>query len=94
MTRHVKSSMLDSYKTQWVQTVNRDQSARNTGGNKLRNYRLLNLHGKRKKICQMIMPQSHTSAFAKFRSGVPQLRIETGGYEGVRSMGLINALSS
>ena len=49
MTRQVKSCMLDSYKAQWVQTVNRDQSARSTGGNKLRKYRLLNVHGKREK---------------------------------------------
>ena len=30
------------------------------------------------------MPQSHRSAFAKFRSGVAPLRIETGRYERLR----------
>ena len=39
--------------------------------------------GNGKKICQMIMPQSHRSAFAKFRSGVAPLRIETGRCEGL-----------
>ena len=31
----------------------------------------------------MIMPQSHWSTFAKFRSEVARLRIETGRYEGL-----------
>ena len=39
--------------------------------------------GNGKKICQMIMPQAHRSAFAKCRSGVAPLRIETGRYEGL-----------
>ena len=52
-------------------------------GNKLRKYQLFKSSCETEKFCQMIMPQSHRSAFAKFRSGVAPLRIETGRYEGL-----------
>ena len=32
----------------------------------------------------MILPQSHRSAFSKFRIGVAPIRVETGRYEGLR----------
>ena len=69
----------------WLQKKKTNkQSARGTGGNKLRNYKLFKTSWEPEQFCRIIMPQSHRSAFPKFRSGVAPLRIETGRYEDLR----------
>ena len=40
MNSQVSINMIDSYKLQWIRLVTTNQSARGTGGNKLRNYKL------------------------------------------------------
>ena len=84
MNSQVSINMIDSYKLQWIRLVTTNQSARGIGGNKLRNYKLFKNSWETEQFCRMIMPQSHRSAFAKFRSGVAPLRIETGRYESLR----------
>ena len=52
-----------------------------TGRNKLRTYRLLKSEYKTESYCKLLLPSSHRAAFAKFRCGVANLRIETGRFE-------------
>ena len=84
MIREVETNMMNNYKLQWSHLVTREQSSRGTGGNKLRKYKLFKTSWETEQYVRLIMPQSHRSAFAKFRSGVAPLRIETGRYEGLR----------
>ena len=84
MIREVETNMMNNYKLQWGHLVTREQSSRGTGGNKLRKYKLFKTSWETEQYVRLIMPQSHRSAFAKFRSGVAPLRIETGRYEGLR----------
>ena len=50
----------------------------------LRKYKLVKTEYETEQCFRMIMPKSHRYAFAKLRSGVAPLRIETGRYEGLR----------
>ncbi len=52
-----------------------------TGSSKLRTYRLFkSTYNPETYLCENL-PRSHRSAFAKFRCGTAQIRIETGRYE-------------
>ena len=84
MTRQIEVNMMANHELQWLNIITRDQSSRGTGGNKLKKYKLVKTEYETEQYVRMIMPKSHRSAFAKFRSGAAPLRIETGRYEGLR----------
>ena len=79
----IRDKMMIGFRAEWSETLNRDQSARRRGGNKLRKYKLLKSHFETETYCKIILPQSHRAAFVKFRAGVAPLRVETGRYEGL-----------
>ena len=70
--------MMDKHSQDWEYALNNDSSRRGNGGNKLRTYRLFKIELKVEDYCKMLLALKHRSAFAKFRCGVAQLRIETG----------------
>lgn len=83
MVEQVRNSMKCVFLNKWFQSVSRDQGVSGRGGNKLRKYRLFKVQFETEQYCKTIMPRAHRSAFAKFRTGVAPLRIETGRYEGL-----------
>ena len=76
-------TLLQKIKVKWHDSVNRDTSIRGSGGNKLRKYKLCKHIFETEEYCKCILSKSHRSAFAKFRAGVPPIRIELGRYEGL-----------
>ena len=83
MIDEVTGKIMTSFRSEWLETINRDTSARSQGGNKLRNYKHIKSSFETESYCKLILPRSHRSAFAKFRAGVAPLRVETGRYEGL-----------
>ena len=69
------------YTEKWKNELNRERARRGNGQNKLRTYRTFKSNFETETYVKMIMPFSWRSAFAKFRSGVAPLRLETGRYE-------------
>jgi hypothetical protein len=65
----------------WKQTVNRVDSVRGNGCNKLRSYRLIKSHFVTEHYVKEPLPFHFRSAMAKFRCGVAPIRLETGRYE-------------
>ena len=61
--------------------VNSDRGISERGGNKFRKYQLFKTRCETELYCKIIMPFRHMSAFAKFKTGVAPLCIETGRYE-------------
>ena len=82
MIDHAIDSMKSILINRWFETVNSDRGISGRGGNKLRKYRLFKTRYETEQYCK-IMPFRHKLAFAKFRTGVAPLRIETGRYEGI-----------
>ena len=66
---------------QWLEEVNRVQARRGTGLNKLRTYRTFKQTFQTEAYVDLLLPRTHRSALAKFRSGTAPLRLETGRYE-------------
>ena len=79
--RQLASFYVEKTKTEWNENVNRVEARNGTGRNKLRTYRRFKNEYKREKYVDVILPRHHRSAYAKFRSGVAPLRLETGRYE-------------
>ena len=75
------SFFADKAKAEWSETVNRVKAWYGSGRNKLRTYKLFKTDYKRENYVQIILPRNHRSVYAKFRSGVAPLRLETGRYE-------------
>ena len=61
--------------------IGRHDARNRNGGNKLRTYRLFKQEFKSDPYLTCPMSKFHRSAYAKFRSGVAPIRIETGRYE-------------
>ena len=83
MFSFLSEKMFHGYVNEWHIRVNRIQGRSGTGGNKLRAYKLLKNLFQTEEYCKIILPPSHSSAFAKLRCGVAPLRLETGRYEGL-----------
>ncbi|XP_053395610.1 uncharacterized protein LOC128555864 [Mercenaria mercenaria] len=77
----VTDYIMNDFKNNWLQNVNRINGINGRGGNKLRKYKLIKQDYGIETYCKLIMSRSHRAAFAKFRAGVAPLRIETGRYE-------------
>ena len=77
----VKDKVFNGYKEKWEEDLARNNGLRESGGNKLRTYRLFKQDYKVEPYISYIRPKLQRSAFAKFRCGVAPLRIETGRYE-------------
>jgi hypothetical protein len=65
----------------WKQSLNRNDTNRNTGGNKLRTYSLFKDTPVVEKYLKYNLPFHHRSSLTKFRCGVAPIRLETGRYE-------------
>jgi hypothetical protein len=72
-----------SYVKQWYTAINRSQSVRGNGQNKLRMYSKMKNEFETEEYCKMFIPRKHRSAFSKFRCGVAPIKIETGRYENI-----------
>ena len=75
-----REKLMSNYVEKWKVDINRTESLRSTGGNKLRFYNNFKSNFKTEEYCQVAMPFKHKSALAKFRCGVAPLRVETGRY--------------
>ena len=73
--------MMNTFTDQWHARMNSNNSRSGNAGNKLRTYKLFKRTYQTEDYCKFIVPKCHRSAFAKFRCGVAQLRLETGRYE-------------
>ena len=65
----------------WNNTINSVNGTSNSGGNKLRTYKLFKQSYGTEHYCNLILPRNHRSAFSRFRCGVAPIRLETGRYE-------------
>ena len=82
--RAVDLKLRDFYKNKWLNEINREDSVRGPGRNKLRTYRLLKQEfGAAEYVKHPFLTKQQRSALAKFRCGVAPLRLETGRYEGL-----------
>ena len=76
--------IFNKYKCDWLQCINKVNSSRGSGGNKLRTYKLFKHSYKTEMyITNPTIPRRDRSALAKFRCGVAPLKIETGRYQGL-----------
>ena len=67
----------------WLAIVNKVESRKKNGKNKLRTYCTLKSTFCSEKYVYNILPKSHRGALAQFRSGTAPIRLETGRYEGL-----------
>lgn len=81
MLMSCETAYLDIYVNKWKNELEREEARRGNGLNKLRTYRTFKLRFETEQYVKLLMPFSWRSAFAKFRSGVAPLRLETGRYE-------------
>ena len=77
----VESKLFEIFVAQWYGRINNEIGPSGRGRNKLRVYKLMKTNFVTERYCEMMLPQSHRSAFSKFRCGVAPIRIETGRYE-------------
>lgn len=77
----IQDKLHNDFLEKWSQDINRDTALRGNGRNKLRTYKLFKHVYRSEPYVTNILPFKHRSAFAKFRSGVAPLRLETGRYE-------------
>ena len=74
----------DFFVNTWKEEVNRLESSRGVGGNKLRTYKLLKVEfGTPCYVKDPHLTRAQHSALAKIRYGVAPLRLETGRFEGL-----------
>ena len=71
------------YGDKWRAELDRENSKSKKGKNKLRTYRTFKHEFVSEPYVYMILPKSHRSAYAKFRSGTAPIKLETGRYEGL-----------
>ncbi len=69
------------YEQQWHEKLQRQESIRGSGQNKLRTYRQFKLSPQSEQYLKIVMPKKYRSAMAKMRAGVGPIRIETGRYK-------------
>ena len=72
---------MDVYVDEWLVSVNCIMAKTGHGGNKLRLYQKFKFDCETETYVNILMPYSHRSALAKFRTGVAPIRLETGRYE-------------
>ena len=75
----VISSLLDLYKIDWIQDINRESAMSGLGHNKLRTYRLF----KTESYLYYPVTRAHRRSCARFHCGVAPLRLEIGRYKGL-----------
>ncbi len=75
----VNLALSELYFTRWQEQVNREDSIRGTGHNKLRTYCTFKQSSTEPYL--KLLNKSHRSALAKFQCGVAPSRRETGPYE-------------
>ena len=84
-TSHILSTCekqyLNVFIDKWKAELSREGARRGNGQNKLRTYRTFKSTFETENYVKVIMPFAWRSAFAKFRTGVAPLRLETGRYE-------------
>ena len=77
-----KRAVIERYKCQWTNIINKEQSRSGYGGNKSRTFQLFKQNLGTESYVKMILPQKRSrSSLSKFRSGVAPLHIETGRFE-------------
>ncbi len=69
------------YEQQWHEKLQRQESIRGSGQNKLRTYRQFKFSPQAEQYLKIVMPRKYKSVTAKMRTGVALIRIETGRYE-------------
>jgi hypothetical protein len=80
----VSRKLHDFFVNIWKEEINRKNSARGVGGNKLRTYRLLKTDfGTAHYVTDPHLTKAQRSALARFRCGVAPIRLETGRFEGL-----------
>lgn len=67
----------------WFEQINREESRRNIGRNKLRTYCLFKSSYVTERYVEGILSRAHRSSFAKFRCGVAPIGIELGRYTNI-----------
>lgn len=77
----VTTYLMDRHVDRWRDSINSSTGPSGKGRNKLRTYNIFKQEYSTELYVTAIMPRSHRSAMAKFRSGTAPLRIETGRYE-------------
>lgn len=77
----IQENLRITERDKWHEDLNRNSARHGTGGNKLRTYRKFKQVYGTENYVTCLLPRSHRSALAKFRSGVAPLRLETGRYE-------------
>ena len=77
----VESKLFEIFLALWYGRINHEIGPSGRVRNKLRVYKLIKTNFVTERYCEMMLPQSHRSAFTKFRCGVAPIRIETGWYE-------------
>jgi len=80
ITSEVCERVFNDFKEEWTAGINRVDSKRGNGGNKLRTYRTFKTTIAPENYVLHPLPRSHRSALAKFRCGVAPLKLETGRY--------------
>ena len=76
----VESKLFEIFVAQWYGRIN-NEIGPSSRGRKKYVYKLIKTNFITECYCEMMLPQSHRSAFSKFRCGVAPIRIETGRYE-------------
>ena len=71
------------FTSEWSLQINSEIGSSGRGNNKLRTYCKFKKEYRTEQYCQMILPLSHRSAFAKFRCGVAPRKLETEIYENI-----------
>ena len=80
---YVESKLFESFAALYGR-INNEIGPSGRGRNKLHIYKLMELTNfVTERYCEMMLTQSHRSAFSQFRCGVAPTRIETGRYEGL-----------
>jgi len=79
----VLPKILDSFKQDWLNDVNRETARNGNGHNKLRLYRTFKQTYETEGYCRTIFNRSYRGAIALFRSGTAPIGIELGRYNGL-----------
>ena len=82
---YLKGALLSYYSKQdnikWLNDINRTETRRGSGHNKLRTYRRFKFKYKSENYIKIGLSRGHRNTNAKFRIGIAPLRLETGRYE-------------
>lgn len=81
MKEQVIAFVLNKFKNEWLQDVNRENARQGNGKNKLRMYSQYKQDFQSEAYLKCSVSRAHRSAYAKFLCGVASIRTETGRYE-------------